>query len=47
MKLNIEKNEAGILIYDIINGHLFQRYYQGYTLREAKRLFKADAEAHK
>ncbi len=41
--MTIERNHAGILIYDIVNGHLFQRYYQGYTLKEAKRLFKADA----
>lgn len=40
----IEKNHASILIYETINGYLFQRQYIGYSETEAKKLFKKDAK---
>lgn len=40
--MTIEHNLAGILIHEVVNGHLFQRYYSGYSLAEAKREFKKE-----
>ena len=42
--MTIEKNHSCILIYEVVNGYLFQRQYVGYTLTEAKKLFKKDAK---
>ena len=38
----MEKNHAGILVYEIIDGYLKQRYYVGYTLKEARTEFKRE-----
>lgn len=41
----IKKQDGGILISDIINGHLINRMYYGYTKREAAKLFKEAARS--
>ena len=45
--MTTEKNGNGILIYETINEHLFQRQYNGYSLSEAKKLFKKEAKRQK
>lgn len=34
--------EGGYAISDIVNGYLVTRQYYGYTLREAKKLFRQE-----
>lgn len=39
--MTIEKTLTGwLVISDVVKGHLVTEKYQGYTRREAKRLFK-------
>jgi hypothetical protein len=43
----IEKKHNGYLIYTTVNGYLLQRFYSGYNLTEAKKLFRAEKNNHK
>lgn len=38
--MSVTRHPQGIRISDIIGGHLVSELYIGYTVREAKRLFK-------
>lgn len=40
----VELKHNGILIYETVNGHLFQMFYDGYTVEESKRQFKLDCK---
>ena len=42
--MTVEYTRNGISIAAIINGHLIQRLYQGYTEQEAMALFKQESK---
>jgi hypothetical protein len=37
-------NNGSVIVSDIINGYRVQRTYIGYTIREAKTLFKREVQ---
>lgn len=40
--MNVERTTNGIVVSDIIKGYREHRLYQGYSVAEAKRKFKAE-----
>jgi hypothetical protein len=45
--MNIERKNGGYLIYSLVKGYLFQRYYIGYTRREAVSLYRNEIKGAK
>ena len=45
--MTIERKNGGYLIYSIVKGYLFQRFYSGYNKREAKVLYRQEVKAIK